>query len=59
MHGLILRVVPLATVLDTRDFQATISYVAVPRVTSVRGLLLEALFDRQSLYSHTPTEGSS
>ena len=40
------------------DFQAGISYVAVSRVTSLQGLLLEAPFDRQSLYNHTPTEGS-
>ncbi|XP_044714696.1 PIF1-like helicase domain-containing protein [Hirsutella rhossiliensis] len=45
------------TDLATRDFQAGISYVAVSRVTSLQGLLLEAPFDRQSLYNHTPTEG--
>jgi hypothetical protein len=43
--------------LATRDFQAGISYVAVSRVTSLQGLLLEAPFDRQNLYNHTPTEG--
>lgn len=49
----------IVTDLATRDFQAGISYVAVSRVTSLQGLLLEAPFDRQSLYNHTPTEGSS
>ncbi|KAM4061636.1 PIF1-like helicase [Hirsutella rhossiliensis] len=48
---------PAITDLATRDFQAGISYVAVSRVTSLQGLLLEAPFDRQSLYNHTPTEG--
>jgi hypothetical protein len=48
----------IVTDLSTRDFQAGISYVAVSRVTSLQGLLLEAPFDRQSLYHHTPTEGS-
>ncbi|KAM4067880.1 hypothetical protein HRG_009774 [Hirsutella rhossiliensis] len=43
--------------ISLRDFQAGISYVAVSRVTSLQGLLLEAPFDRQSLYNHTPTEG--
>ncbi|KJZ68508.1 hypothetical protein HIM_12100 [Hirsutella minnesotensis 3608] len=47
----------IVTDLATRDFQAGISYVAVSRVTSLQGLLLEAPFDRQSLYNHTPTEG--
>ncbi|XP_044714470.1 PIF1-like helicase domain-containing protein [Hirsutella rhossiliensis] len=47
----------IVTDLATRDFQAGISYVAVSRVTSLKGLLLEAPFDRQSLYNHTPTEG--
>ncbi|KKP00882.1 hypothetical protein THAR02_07028 [Trichoderma harzianum] len=47
----------IVTDLSTRDFQAGISYVAVSRVTSLQGLLLEAPFDRQSLYNHTPTEG--
>ncbi|WAO96950.1 ATP-dependent DNA helicase [Fusarium falciforme] len=46
----------IVTDLATRDFQAGISYVAVSRVTSLQGLLLEAPFDRQSLYN-TPTEG--
>ncbi|KND88258.1 hypothetical protein TOPH_07045 [Tolypocladium ophioglossoides CBS 100239] len=45
------------TDLATCDFQAGISYVAVSRVTSLQGLHLEAPFDRQSLYNHTPTEG--
>ncbi|XP_044718765.1 PIF1-like helicase domain-containing protein [Hirsutella rhossiliensis] len=44
----------IVTDLATRDFQAGISYVAVSRVTSLQGLLLEAPFDRQSLYNHTP-----
>ena len=48
----------IVTDLSTRDFQAGISYVAVSRVTSLQGLLLEAPFDRQSLYNPTPTEGS-
>lgn len=39
-------------------FRAGISYVAVSRITSLQGLLLEAPFDRQSLYNHTPTEGT-
>ncbi|KAM4066052.1 ATP-dependent DNA helicase PIF1 [Hirsutella rhossiliensis] len=39
------------------EHMAGISYVAVSRVTSLQGLLLEAPFDRQSLYNHTPTEG--
>ncbi|EFZ04210.2 ATP-dependent DNA helicase PIF1 [Metarhizium robertsii ARSEF 23] len=47
----------IVTDLSTRDFQAGISYVAVSRVTSLQGLLLEAPFDRQSLCNHTPTEG--
>ncbi|KAI8710625.1 ATP-dependent DNA helicase [Fusarium sp. LHS14.1] len=47
----------IVTDLATRDFQAGISYVAVSRVTSLQGLLLEAPFDRQNLYNHTPTEG--
>ncbi|XP_044721877.1 ATP-dependent DNA helicase PIF1 [Hirsutella rhossiliensis] len=47
----------IVTDLATRDFQAGISYVAVSRVTSLQGLLLEAPFDRQSLYKYTPTEG--
>ncbi|KAM4064139.1 ATP-dependent DNA helicase PIF1 [Hirsutella rhossiliensis] len=47
----------IVTDLATRDFQAGISYVAVSRVTSLQGLLLEVPFDRQSLYNHTPTEG--
>ncbi|CAM1507676.1 Fc.00g073170.m01.CDS01 [Cosmosporella sp. VM-42] len=47
----------IVTDLATRDFQAGISYVAVSRVTSLKGLLLEAPFDRQNLYNHTPTEG--
>ncbi|EXU95371.1 PIF1-like helicase [Metarhizium robertsii] len=47
----------IVTDLSTRDFQAGISYIAVSRVTSLQGLLLEAPFDRQSLYNHTPTEG--
>ncbi|KJZ69824.1 hypothetical protein HIM_10777 [Hirsutella minnesotensis 3608] len=47
----------IVTDLATRDFQAGISYVAVSRVTTLQGLLLEAPFDRQSLYNHTPTEG--
>ncbi|KAM4067560.1 ATP-dependent DNA helicase PIF1 [Hirsutella rhossiliensis] len=47
----------IVTDLATRDFQAGISYAAVSRVTSLQGLLLEAPFDRQSLYNHTPTEG--
>ncbi|KAJ3455720.1 hypothetical protein MRS44_017202 [Fusarium solani] len=46
----------IVTDLAIRDFQAGISYVAVSRVTSLQGLLLEAPFDRQSLYN-TPTEG--
>lgn len=48
----------IVTDLATRDFQAGISYFTVSRVTSLQGLLLEAPFDRQSLYNHTPTEGS-
>lgn len=48
----------IVTDLATRDFQAGISYVAVSRVTSLQGLLLEAPFDRQGLYNHTQTEGS-
>ncbi|KAJ3455383.1 hypothetical protein MRS44_013983 [Fusarium solani] len=47
----------IVTDLATRDFQAGISYVAVSRVTSLQGLLLEAPFDRQNLYNYTPTEG--
>lgn len=47
----------IVTDLATRDFQAGLSYVAVSRVTSLQGLLLEAPFDRQNLYNHTPTEG--
>ncbi|KJZ68845.1 hypothetical protein HIM_11763 [Hirsutella minnesotensis 3608] len=47
----------IVTDLAARDFQAGISYVAVSRVTSLQGLLLEAPFDRQSLYNHTPTDG--
>ncbi|XP_044717313.1 PIF1-like helicase domain-containing protein [Hirsutella rhossiliensis] len=47
----------IVTDLASRDFQAGISYVAVSRVTSLQGLLLEAPFDRQSLYNHAPTEG--
>ncbi|KJZ68228.1 hypothetical protein HIM_12379 [Hirsutella minnesotensis 3608] len=47
----------IVTDLATRDFQAGISYVAVSRVTSLQGLLLEAPFDRQNLYNYTPTDG--
>ncbi|KAM4061713.1 PIF1-like helicase [Hirsutella rhossiliensis] len=38
----------IVTDLATRDFQAGISYVAVSRVTSLQGLLLEAPFDRST-----------
>ncbi|KAJ0127418.1 Uncharacterized protein HZ326_29480 [Fusarium oxysporum f. sp. albedinis] len=39
----------IVTDLATRDFQAGISYVAVSRVTSLQGLLLEAPFDRMNM----------
>ncbi|KAM4061960.1 PIF1-like helicase [Hirsutella rhossiliensis] len=39
----------IVTDLATRDFQAGISYVAVSRVTSLQGLLLEAPFDRMKM----------
>lgn len=48
----------IITDLGARDCQAGISYVAISRVTSLQGLLLETPLGRLTLYDHTPTEDS-
>lgn len=47
----------IATDISSRDFQPGLSYVAVSRVTSLKGLLFEAPFDRNNLSKPEGTPG--
>ena len=47
----------IVTDLFCRDFQTGLSYVAVSRVKSIQGLMLDAQFDRSHLFYEFPPDG--
>ncbi|EXU94892.1 PIF1-like helicase [Metarhizium robertsii] len=47
----------IVTDLSCRDFQTGLSYVAVSRMKTIQGLMLDAPFDRSHLFYESPPEG--
>jgi hypothetical protein len=43
--------------LPCRDFQTSLSYVAVSRVKTIQGLMLDAPFDRGHMFYETSPDG--